>query len=284
VDLKRFVDRPGPEGLDVARVGLVFESQVLRSGVFVSAHHAKLTAAAATQAAADAAAKAAADAAAAASASSAQWPQFPHHWPAQGDLLTWAQNMGALTAALLVLAGVVYLLYGVYAYRALVTLNAAVVGAYVGGLLGERAGNATAGAMVGGFAAAALAWPLMKYAVAIMGGIFGMLLGASVWRACGQDAQYAWSGGMMGLIFFGMLSFMLFRGSVMMYTSLQGSVMLVFGLLGLIYKYQEIAPKVTEHLTARAFILPLMIFVPATLGLIWQQTQYPGAPAAPAKK
>ena len=68
-----------------------------------------------------------------------------------------------------------------------------------------------------------------------------------------------------------------------MYTSLQGSVMLVFGLLGLIYKYQELAPKVSDNLSARTFILPLCIFVPATLGLIWQQTQYP-APAGPPKK
>lgn len=212
------------------------------------------------------------------------WPHLPEHFPAQGDVLAWAQGVGALTAAVMVLAGVVYLLYGVYAYRMLVTLNAAVVGAYIGGLLGEHAGNATAGAMVGGFACAALSWPMMKYAVAIMGGSFGMILGASVWRACNLDLLYAWSGGMMGLIFFGMLSFLLFRGSVMMYTSLQGSVMLVFGLLGLIYKYQDLAPRITENLTAKAFVLPLVIFVPATLGLIWQQTQFPAQPAQPAKK
>jgi hypothetical protein len=207
------------------------------------------------------------------------WPSLPAHWPAQGDLLTWAQNMGALTAALLVLAGCVYLLFGVYAYRALVTVNAAVVGAYIGGILGMKLGNATAGALVGGFSAAAIAWPLMKYAVAIMGGAFGMLLGASIWRTCGMEAGYAWSGGLTGLIFFGMLSFMLFRGSVMMFTSLQGSVMLIFGLLGLIYKYQDIGPRVNESLLQRQFLLPLFIFVPATLGLIWQQTQYP-PPAA----
>jgi hypothetical protein len=212
------------------------------------------------------------------------WPHLPQHWPAQGDVLSWAQNVGALTAAVMVLAGVIYLLYGVYAYRMLVTMNAAVVGAYIGGLLGEQAGNATAGAMVGGFACAALSWPLMKYAVAIMGGAFGMVLGAAVWRSCNLDVQYAWSGGMMGLIFFGMLSFLLFRGSIMMYTSLQGSVMLVFGLLGLIYKYQDIAPKLTDDLNARAFILPMIIFIPATLGLIWQQTQFPAQPAQGAKK
>src|SRR4051812_27737176 len=75
------------------------------------------------------------------------WPSLPDHWPAQGDLLTWASNMGALTAAMLVLAGCVYLLFGIYAYRTLVTINAAVVGAYIGGIIGMKVGNATAGAM-----------------------------------------------------------------------------------------------------------------------------------------
>lgn len=213
-------------------------------------------------------------------------PPMPDHWPAQVDLLQWAQNMGALTAAMLVIAGVIYLAFGVYAYRALVTLNAAIMGAWLGAMVGEKAGNSVAGAMVGGFAAAAAAWPLMKYAVAIMGGIVGLALGGTIWRTTNLDPSYAWAGGMMGLIFFGMISFMLFRASVMTYTSLQGSVMLVFGLLGLIYKYQDLGPRVNESLTQRQFLLPLFIFVPATLGLIYQQTQYPqaGAPAAPAKK
>ena len=212
------------------------------------------------------------------------WPHLPSHWPVQGDLLTWASNMGALTAALLVMAGAIYLLFGVYSYRLLVTINAAVMGAYLGGLLGEKAGNSVAGAMVGGFACAAITWPLMKYAVAVMGGAFGMLLGASIWRACGFDPHYAWSGGLTGLVFCGMISFLIFRGSVMMFTSLQGSVMLVFGLLGLLYKYQDIGPKMSDHLSQRQFILPLCIFIPATLGLIWQQTQYPTAAAGAAKK
>jgi hypothetical protein len=216
------------------------------------------------------------------------FPAIPAHWPGQGDLLTWCQHMGPLTAALLVLAGVVYLLFGIYAYRGLVSVNAAVAGAYIGALLGEKGGNAMAGALVGGFIATAITWPMMKYAVAIMGGVFGGLLGASIWRAIGLDAQFAWAGGGMGLIFFGMLSFLLFRGSVMMFTSLQGSVMLVFGLLGLIYKYQDVAPKLTSSLHEMSFLLPLAIFVPATIGLIYQQTQYgsagAGAGGAGAKK
>jgi hypothetical protein len=207
------------------------------------------------------------------------WP-MPQHWPAQGDLLTWCHDMGPAMAATLVIVGIIYLAFGVYLYRALVTLNAAAVGVYLGGLIGAKGGNALAGAMVGGCAAAAITWPGMKYAVAIMGGIFGALVGASLWKSMGLEAGYCWAGGMMGLIFFGMLSFIVFRGSIMMFFSVQGSVMLVLGLLGMVYKYQGIAAQVTQSLSLKPFILPMCFLVPALVGLIYQQTAYPPQPAA----
>lgn len=179
------------------------------------------------------------------------------------------------TAAIMVVLGVVFLLFGWYMYRALVTLNAALFGAYIGAFIGSRTNDGLAGALIGGFTAAALTWPLMKWAVAVMGGLLGAMLGTSVWRSLGLEPQFAWAGGLSGLIFFGMLSFILFRGSIIMYTSLQGSVMLTFGLLGLVYKYQSIAPMLTANMTAKAFILPAAIFVPAVFGLIYQQMSYP---------
>jgi hypothetical protein len=119
---------------------------------------------------------------------------------------------------------------------------------------------------------------------AFMGGIFGALLGASMWRAVGLEPSLCWAGALTGLVGFGLLSFILFKASVMMYTSLQGSVMLIFGILGLVYKYQDIAPKLTESMTLKPFLLPVSIFIPALLGLIYQQTQFAGAEGATAKK
>jgi len=214
----------------------------------------------------------------------APWAVFPAHWPGQGDLLEWCQTMGPGVATLLVIAGLVYLLFGYHIFKGLVTLNAAVVGAYLGALIGQRGGNWAAGACVGGFVAAAVAFPMMKYAVALMGGVFGALLGASIWRTVGLEPHLAWAGALCGLIGFGLLSFIVFRGSVIMYTSLQGSVMLIFGLLGLIYKYQGLAPTVTEHMKLRPLMLPISILIPALLGLIFQQTQYPPAPEGGKKK
>jgi hypothetical protein len=193
-------------------------------------------------------------------------------WPHQGDLISRCQQMTPEVAALLVVLGFIYLLFGIKIFKALVMLNAAVVGAFVGlSVITTHGEAAYACALIGAVVAAAVAWPTMKYAVALMGGIFGALLGASIWHTAGLDPHLVWAGALVGLIGFGLLSFVLFNGSVMMYTSLQGSFMMVFGILGLAYKYHDIAPKVTTHLQLEPFLLPAAVFVPAVLGLVFQQ-------------
>lgn len=209
------------------------------------------------------------------------WFQLPSHWPAQIELLTWCEQMESGSALLLVLMGVVYLLFGYCMFKFLVLINAALIGAYFGGLVGQQFNAELPAALIGGFFLAALSWPLMKYALAFMGGILGGAIGASLWRTWGLDPSFAWSGAAIGVIFFSLLTFILFRGSVMMYTSLQGSVMLVFGLLGIIFKYNVVAPAVQGHIALQPFLLPACIFIPALLGLIYQQTQYPAKAEQP---
>jgi hypothetical protein len=207
------------------------------------------------------------------------WLQFPNHWPAQTDLLNWCQHMGPGMAALLILMGVIFLLFGFKLFKGLVMLNAAAIGASIGYLIGQRTEMGFALMVLCGFMAAALTWPLMKWAVAVMGGLFGAAFGASVWNTFGLDPVFAWSGALTGIVLFGLLSFILFRGSITMYMSLQGSVMLVFGILGMVYKYQEIAPKITHAMTIKPFLLPMAIFIPAIIGILYQQANAGGAQA-----
>lgn len=208
----------------------------------------------------------------------------PPHWPATIDLLKEAETMSSGIAALLIIAGVVYLLFGFSFFKWLVTLNAAVVGAWIGATIGRGADAAVPCAIIGGFIAAAVTWPTMKYSVAIMGGLFGAILGASVWQTIGLDSQFAWSGAGMGLILFGLLAFIIFRGSLMMYMSLQGAVMLVFGALGLIYKLKDVGPTITAKMTVAPFLLPMAIFIPAIIGIIYQQQTNPAGGAPPPGK
>jgi len=210
------------------------------------------------------------------------WTSLPGQWPGQKDLLTWCQTMAPVTSAVLLLGGVVYLLFGYKIFKWLITVNATVVAALIGGLLGDKAGSAAAGGILAGVTAAALTWNLMKWAVAVTGGLYGLVLGASLWHAADLDPTFAWSGGLVGLVFFGMLSFILFRGCVIMYTSLQGSVMLIFGVLGILYKYQAVAPNITSGLQMKPGVLPIAIFIASIIGLMYQQANYP--PQAPVKK
>lgn len=206
---------------------------------------------------------------------------------AQADLLQACRDMNVAAAVILIFGGVIFLLWGYYAFKWLVTLNAAVIGAWVGAIIGEHAGAPLPAALIGGFVAAVVTWPLMKYAVAVMGGLIGAVIGMSLWRASGLDAHFAASGGGMGLIFCGMLSFILFRTSVMMFTSLQGSLMLIFGILGVIYKFQGIDTSALEsRLEVSPFIMPMTIFFASVCGIIYQNTQGSGGgeSAAPAKK
>ncbi len=210
---------------------------------------------------------------------------MPAHWPVQGDLLEWCRVAGPGLAVVLILGGIVFLLFGYSIFKVLVTLNAVVLGGYVGALLGDKSGVAVPAAIVGALLAGTAAWPTMRYSVAIMGGLFGMVLGVTFWRLANLDPEFGWSGGMTGLVFFGLLSFLLFRECIITYTSLQGSVMLIFGILGLLLKYQDVADPLDHHFRLKPFLLPLAIFIPTLCGFIYQRATIGAGPApAPAKK
>lgn len=215
------------------------------------------------------------------------WPDSfhpPAHWPSQGDMLGWCQNMSPGLAALLIVLGVIYLLFGFKMFRVLMMLNAAALGAALGMGLGHRSEVGFALMVLCGFVAAAITWPLMKWAVAIVGGLAGAMLGASVWQTCGLEPQYAWSGALTGLVLFGLLSFIIFKGSVTMYMSLQGAAMLIFGLLGMLFKYEQIAPRVTHTMTLRPILLPMAVIIPTIIGMLYQHSGASAAAAAPPPK
>jgi hypothetical protein len=220
-----------------------------------------------------------------ASISPGEAPMVPEHWPVQGDILEWCRVAGPGLAVILILAGIVFLLFGYSIFKVLVTLNAAVLGGYCGALLGEKSGVAVPAGIVGAMLAGTAAWPTMKYAVAIMGALFGAVLGITFWRLANLDPNFGWSGGMTGFVFFGLLSFLLFRECIITYTSLQGSVMLIFGILGLVLKYQDVAEPLNHHFEVKPFLLPLAIFIPTLAGFIYQRSMMAGSPPpAPAKK
>lgn len=224
----------------------------------------------------------------AANAPSIMAPHLPSHWPATVDLLTFCRTVGPGESALLILVGVVYLLFGINMFKILVMLNVALMGAALGAMMGSHAGSEMPGAIVGGVSGAALCFPFMKYAVALIGGLAGIVVGGGLWRVTSLPPDLFWAGALCGCVLFGLLSFVIFKVCVMTYTSLQGAGMVVIGALGLMMKYPSFGLSVSKMLTLKPFVLPVAIFIPTLLGLIYQHSGPAPAGAkpggAPAKK
>ncbi len=197
------------------------------------------------------------------------------------ELISSMSQLPTVLAAVFVAVGLVCLLQGFKLYRWMVIIIALMTGLVVGYKLG---GSVKSEMIVGtclGVLMAVLAWPLMKYAVAVAGGLAGAFIGANAWVGLASalakrgmtdiNPDMHWVGALVGLMFFGLLSFIVFELSVVVFTSFSGSVLTVLGALALLLQVESIRSSIATHLTEKPFILPLLVMVPAVIGLIIQQ-------------
>ena len=193
-------------------------------------------------------------------------------WPDQIDLLDRCREMDNILAAVLLFAGVGYAAFGYGMFKLLACLNVAAAGAGAGWLVGREFDAALPGTIIGGVLAAAIAWPLVKLAVAGCGATIGFVVGCAVWRSLGLLDAYAPAGGLIGAVFLFMLTFSLFRLSVITFTAVQGVIMLLAGLLGLVLKAPEVDGMVTGWTSDYPVALPVAIFALSVIAIFFQQS------------
>lgn len=207
-----------------------------------------------------------------------------------GDTLTHGRQVADTLQSLSMVWGVVFLiaglacvLHGYRYYKAVTIILAAMIGAMAGYYMGERIG---AGYIVAGCLALLLGvfcWPLMKYAVAVIGGLAGAFIGANLWAASaniffqGEQAaamaQNYWVGALVGLMLLGLLAFILFKLSVVTFTSVSGSTIAVLGGLSLLLQVPAWQGPVVSGVSAHPIIIPLLVLVPTAIGILLQHLQ-----------
>lgn len=210
---------------------------------------------------------------------SAAFPEIPSQTQLVDALLDLAHHQyGVVLAMLLFACGLVYMLQGWKIFKILVVANVAVLGAVIGSYLGSMATRSPntwvftsiAGALLLG----GLAWPLMKYAVSLLGGLVGSFVGYGLWHYVTNTIdrpemqQYAWVGALVGLITLGLLAFVILKFVVMFVTSLQGAVMSVGGVLALLLKYMP--DDLEGPLRDNSHLMAILIGVPAIIGFVFQ--------------
>ncbi len=212
-------------------------------------------------------------------------------------LLDGLQSLGLVWAVVFITVGLLCLFNGYRWYKFATVTTALLLGLFAGYWLGSQLGAPFVVAGCLGALLFVVAFPLMKYMVAALGGLAGAFLGANLWagiartvqklaheRAAAENATAAaeqmllnpndyWVGALIGLIVCGMLAFILWKLSIVVYTSVSGSTLAVIGVLALLLSVDAWQPTIREGLTASYLVVPLLVFVPAAIGLILQETR-----------
>lgn len=182
--------------------------------------------------------------------------------------LTWFQAVIAISF------GVVYLLYGWRIFKVLAVISFGLLGLRAGMWLGTEFDNQLWGGLIGMGALAIVSVPLMRWSVSALGAAAGGIIAASIWYACELPQQYMWAGAVSGVIAGGMISFIIFRAAVMLFTSLVGAAIVMTGLLALVYRYEQNAVPPTNQINDMIhnhnWFLPVALLVPTLIGIIVQ--------------
>lgn len=220
---------------------------------------------------------------------------------AQPDhVISHLQSLGAVWSVVFVVVGVLCMFNGYRFYKLATIAVSLLLGMFIGYWFGGKIGSPYVVAGCVGILLATLAFPLMKYAVALFGGLTGAFIGANLWTGLADavnkiasegsavpkeivPASEYWLGALLGLLIFGMLAFILFKMSVVMFTSVSGSTVAMMGVLALLLSFKPWHDTVAEGLRASQLVIPLLVFVPALIGFIMQEINSGGFLAGEGK-
>ncbi|MHC4159046.1 MAG: hypothetical protein ACYSSO_08200 [Planctomycetota bacterium] len=189
--------------------------------------------------------------------------------------LIWEQitSLGLLEALTFVSFGAIWLFYGWRIFKMLVIICFGLLGLFLGVIVSDKVSgdaNPVIGGLIGLVALAALSVPLVRWAVCILGALAGCLITSGIWCACGLTEEYIWAGALIGIIAGGMISFIVFKAAVMLFSSLGGSALVTTGVLALLYLFPQTTDKVQELVFTQQWFLPVALLVPTVVGIIIQ--------------
>lgn len=211
-------------------------------------------------------------------------------------------RLGAIWALVFIIIGMVCLLNGYKFHKVLTIALLVIIGSMLGYWMGlEISGPPFVVAGCVGTLLAVMAFPLMKYAVAVLGGLSGAFIGSNLWAGFGRvldttaaervaqhgeeaaagqlivkaanamPADAFWIGALMGLVVCGIAAFALSKITIHLFTSVSGSTIAVFGVIALLLSFDTFSATVATELSRSALVIPLLVFVPAAIGFVLQE-------------
>jgi hypothetical protein len=178
----------------------------------------------------------------------------------------WAQITGLswFEAVIAIAFGAILLFHGWRIYKTLVVVSFAILGLFIGMAVGIKAGSPIWGAIVGILVLGFISLPLMQWAISILGAMAGGVLAAGFWYAVSLPENYVWAGALIGIVAGGMISFIVIKAAVVLFTSLQGAMLISAGALALLAEWSQTGAGTREIFFEQKWFFPaLLAFITA---------------------
>ncbi len=193
-------------------------------------------------------------------------------------------SMPLIMAAVLVTLGVLCVLNGYRWHKWVIVVLALMLGAGLGYILSAHVGKSTVIAAATGLLCAVIATPMMRVTVAVFGGLAGAFIGTNAWAALATGSpENSWAGAAMGFIILALTSFILFRLTVVMFTSVGGGAMIVFGTICILLQVPAWQEPIRGHLQSNHMLIPLLVAMAGVMGIVLQESRNRAPAAKPAK-
>jgi hypothetical protein len=189
-------------------------------------------------------------------------------------LLKMLADMPMVAASMMVVVGALCVLNGYRWHKWVVVILAFMAGLGLGHILSQRMGKSVVVAIALGVLFATIATPMLRWTVAIFGGLTGAFLGAHAWTLANASPSNAqWAGACMGFIAMALLSFVVFRLVVVAFTSIGGGAMVVLGSITLLMHVPAWQDGIRQALTSNQHLIPLLVTVAAVAGFVIQESR-----------
>lgn len=179
-------------------------------------------------------------------------------------------DLNIVWAVIFMILGGICVFNGYRWHKIVIVLLAGMMGVWAGVEFGNTIGAQTIAAVSLGLLAAMLAWPLLRYAASLFGGLAGAFAGANIWTALGQPSEQHYVGAIVGLIIVGMLAFLAFRGVVVILTTVGGATLLTLGSIAAMIEVEAWRNAVVNGMTNHPSVVPFVVGSVAIIGAVLQ--------------
>jgi len=179
--------------------------------------------------------------------------------------------------AILIPLGLLSLLYGLKLLKAMVVVYSALVGAIAGWVLAGYFGftgllQQFIGLGLGAVLLGVCGWLFVQIVFGFLGGVACALVGAALFYSTGGTNVILLAAG-VGFVVGVVLAVVAFRALVVATTAVVGAHLVVTGAVVLLYYIPGVKTALVDGFSSHRYLLPLLIGIPATLGIIFQAYQ-----------